>query len=73
MRFVWHVGRDEGEPFEDGTGDYENYHAAKRRSCSCGEGEWVMFESKVCDWDVIEHRAFGLDSELYGVPIKFYK
>jgi hypothetical protein len=50
---------------------YPSYHGARRRSCGCGAGRWIMFESKCGSLEKIEHRWDHLTN--YGYPSRFYK
>ena len=52
---------------------YSNYHAARRRTCSCGRGHWIMFESKCGQGVKIEHVIDQLNGNTYGTPVRFYK
>jgi hypothetical protein len=52
---------------------YSNYHAARRRQCSCGAEKWIMYESKCGHWERIEHVWNQLSGGLYGTPTRFYK
>ena len=52
---------------------YSNYHAAKKKECSCGGGKWIIFESKCGDWEHIEHVWDQLNDSVYGTPVRFYK
>ncbi len=49
------------------------YHGAKKKACSCGNGQWVMFESKCGNWGRIEHVWDQLNDSGYGSPGRFYK
>ncbi len=51
---------------------YTGYHGAKRRSCACGNGQWLMYESKCGEFDIIEHVHDQLDSGYSGRSI-YYK
>jgi len=51
---------------------YTGYHGAKRRSCACGNGQWLMYESKCGAFDIIEHVHDQLDSGYSGRSI-YYK
>ena len=52
---------------------YSGYHAATRKSCFCGKGKWIMYESK-CGSDArIEHVWNQINSRDYGTPTRFYK
>jgi hypothetical protein len=53
---------------------YSGYHAARRKSgCTCGAGRWVMYDSKLGDWERIEHVWNQLNSAEYGAPARFYR
>ena len=53
---------------------YENYHAAKKKSCSCGAGKWDMWESKAgTSSQVLEHRRDQLNGSTYGLPTLYFK
>jgi hypothetical protein len=53
---------------------FNGFHAAKRRNnCSCGAGKWFLFESKLGQEEVIEHKIVSDNSGPYGKPIRFYK
>jgi len=52
---------------------YSNYHAARKKSCGCGAGKWIMYESKLGQWERIEHVWDQLNDSRYGTPIRFYK
>jgi len=52
---------------------YSGFHAAKKKSCACGAGKWVMFESKCGDLDLIEHVRDQINGGLYGNAVRFYK
>lgn len=51
---------------------YSGIHAAKRRRCSCGEGHWLMFESKCGVKEIIEHLPSQLEQP-YGTIKRMYK
>lgn len=51
---------------------YDNFHAAKRKHCNCGESHWTMFESKCGEKEIIEHRPRQLES-VYGEIRRMYK
>lgn len=51
---------------------YDEYHAAKRLECACGEGRWMMFESKCGSLHRIEH-VYDQVSSAYGEPVRMYK
>ncbi|MDR0609054.1 MAG: hypothetical protein LBG58_03000 [Planctomycetaceae bacterium] len=48
-------------------------HAARRIKCGCGDGKWLMYESKVGTSIRLEHRVHHLDNGNYGVPFRYYK
>jgi hypothetical protein len=52
---------------------YSNYHAARKRSCGCGAGKWIMYESKLGQWEKTEHVWDQLNDPTYGTVIRFYK
>ena len=52
---------------------YEKYHAARRKNCACGNGKWLMFESKNGPSFRIEHVFDQLDGKSYGNRIRYYK
>ena len=54
---------------------YDGFHAAKKRECNCGAGQWIMYESKCGTGEAIEHRHDGLDGSTigYGVRERYYK
>jgi hypothetical protein len=52
---------------------YSGYHGARRKTCSCGAGKWIMYESKCGGLERIEHVWTQLNCSTYGAPIKFYK
>lgn len=53
---------------------YQNFHAAKKKSCSCGAGQWDMWESKAGrNSHVLEHRKNQLNGTQYGVPTLYFK
>lgn len=47
-------------------------HAARKTSCSCGSGRWIMYESKLGESERIEHVWNQLEAG-YGSPIRYYK
>ena len=49
------------------------FHAAARKSCSCGGGKWIMFESKGGGGIQLEHVWNQLDGGTYGSAGRFYK
>ena len=49
------------------------YHGAKKTSCSCGGGQWIMFESKCGPWERIEHVWDQVNGSTYSTPTRFYK
>ncbi len=52
---------------------FSGYHGAKKKGCACGDGKWVMFESKCGQWIRMEHVWNQLNGALYGTPTRFYK
>lgn len=48
-------------------------HAARRRSCACGGGQWIMFESKCGEGSRIEHRRDHLNGGVYGDHVRYYR
>jgi len=52
---------------------FSGYHGAKRKSCSCGAGQWIMYESKCGKWERIEHVYDQLNASSYGSPVRYYK
>ncbi len=52
---------------------YSAFHAAKKKSCGCGAGKWIMYESKCGGWERIEHDWDQLNGDVYGTPTRFYK
>jgi hypothetical protein len=71
--------------YNDPPGPPENpegiEHAARvvgsdvTEGCGCGAGKWIMFESKLGDFERLEHRRDQLNgpSFAYGWPFRFYK
>lgn len=51
---------------------YDWYHAATKMGCSCGNGKWIMYESKVGVGERIEHVHDQLDNT-YGGRVRYYK
>ncbi|MBP7867878.1 MAG: chitobiase/beta-hexosaminidase C-terminal domain-containing protein [Acidobacteria bacterium] len=51
----------------------EIVHAAKKTNISCGDPQWVMFESKLGPSIRIVHEKYQLNSEGYGEPFRYYK
>jgi hypothetical protein len=51
------------------------YHAARKNQfCLCGAGAWIMYESKIGEWETIEHVWDQLNESDYGEkPDRFYK
>ena len=47
-------------------------HAARRETCDCGGGQWIVFSSKCGEWDLIEHRRDQLDGGFYGDQVRYY-
>jgi len=52
---------------------YSGFHAAREKSCSCGAGKWIMFESKCGEWVRMEHVWDQLNGGIYGSPTRYYK
>jgi hypothetical protein len=52
---------------------YTGYHGARKSSCSCGDGKWIMYESKMGNYVKIEHVWNQVNGTTYGSPTKFYK
>jgi hypothetical protein len=52
---------------------YSGFHAARKRTCACGGGRWLMFESKCGEADRIEHVWEQLNGGAYGDPVRLYK
>ena len=66
------------EPTGTGPGDadamyYSKFHGAAKKSCSCGAGKWIMFESKCGEWVRMEHVDDQLNGFEYGTPERYYK
>jgi hypothetical protein len=51
---------------------YPSYHGARRTYCGCGEGRWLMYESKCGRMERIEH-VWNQVSAGYGAPGRYYK
>ena len=51
----------------------DGYHAARKKSCGCGAGKWIMYESKCGAIDRIEHVWDQLNGSSYGSPERFYE
>ena len=51
---------------------YTKFHAAKKKQCSCGDGKWSMWESKLGVREQIEHRKDQLNGNKYGTPERLY-
>ena len=66
-------GTDEEKAEQAEAMYYSGYHAARKRSCSCGAGKWIMYTSKCGEWERIEHVWNQLNSSTYGQPTRFYK
>jgi hypothetical protein len=49
------------------------YHAARKKSCSCGAGKWIMYESKCGATNRLEHVWNQLNGSVYGSPGRFYE
>jgi hypothetical protein len=52
---------------------YSGYHGARKKTGTCGAGEWVMYESKCGQSLRIEHVYNQLNGASYGSPIRYYK
>lgn len=52
---------------------YSGFHGAKKRSCTCGAGTWIVYSSKCGEGELIEHVWNQLNSPWYGSPVRFYK
>ena len=53
---------------------FSGYHAARRKhGCNCGAGRWIMYDSKMGQFERIEHVWDQLNAGEYGTPTKFYK
>ena len=66
------TGTDEEKAEQAEAMYYSGFHAARRRSCICGSGRWIMYGSKCGPFECIEHVWDQLGS-YYGTPIRFYK
>jgi hypothetical protein len=51
---------------------YHSYHGARRKNCSCGDGKWIMYESKCGPMERIEH-VWDQVNAGYGAPGEYYK
>ncbi len=49
---------------------YEGFHAAKRKKCPCGQGQWILWESKMGKGIRLEHLYNQITQ--YGDPVRFY-
>jgi hypothetical protein len=68
------------EPNANGPSDaqvmyYSGFHAARKKNCSCGKGQWIMYESKCGNAERIEHIYDQLDNSTlgYGSRTRYYK
>ncbi|MHB0913957.1 MAG: FlgD immunoglobulin-like domain containing protein, partial [Armatimonadota bacterium] len=53
---------------------YTGYHGARRSTCGCGAGKWIMYASKLGGTDKIEHIWDQVNNGSgYGTPTRFYK
>ncbi|MBN1359297.1 MAG: hypothetical protein JW993_01840 [Sedimentisphaerales bacterium] len=54
---------------------YDGYHGAKKKTCGCGLGQWIVYESKCGNAERIEHCYDQLDNSAagYGVRSRYYK
>jgi len=54
---------------------YSGFHAARKKNCSCGKGQWIMYESKCGNAERIEHIYDQLDNSTlgYGSRTRYYK
>jgi hypothetical protein len=69
-------GTDEEKAAQAEAMYYSGYHGARRKTCSCGSGKWIMYESKCGGWVRMEHVWNQLNNPAqgaYGTPIRFYK
>jgi hypothetical protein len=60
------------------TGDvvvmfYSGFHGARKKGCSCGQGKWIIYESKCGEWYKIEHVWDQLNGSSYGIPSRYYR
>ena len=66
-------GTDEEKAAQAEALYYSNFHAARKKSCGCGAGKWIMYDSKCGQGEKIEHVWNQLNGSLYGNPVRFYK
>jgi len=66
-------GEDEERAQQAEAMYYSGYHAARKRSCSCGAGKWIMYDSKCGQGEKIEHVWNQLNGSFFGNPVRFYK
>jgi len=67
-------GTDEEKADQAEAMYYSEYHAARKKSCGCGAGNWIIYESKCGSWVRMEHVWDQLNNPVqYGTPIRFYK
>ena len=52
---------------------YSGFHAARKKSCGCGAGKWIMYESKLGQYERIEHVWDQVSGTEYGTASMFYK
>jgi len=52
---------------------YTLFHAARRQTCNCGRGKWVMFSSKCGQAARIEHVYDQFDGGMYGDHDLYFK
>ncbi len=48
-------------------------HGAIKSNCTCGDGRWRMYGSKLGPSERIEHRLDQLDGGVYGDAFRYYK
>lgn len=75
---AFYLDRKGWTPSAQGAADaqaiyYSGFHAARKRICACGGGQWLMFESKCGEGERIEHVWDQLSGGPYGSPVRFYK
>ena len=66
-------GEDEERAQQAEAMYYSNFHAARKNYCGCGFGKWIMYKSKLGQWERIEHVWNQLNDSTYGDPERFYK
>jgi hypothetical protein len=64
-------------PYGTGPADatviyYAGFHVAFRKDCGCGDGRWLMFESKCGGLERIEH-VWDQVVKPYGEAVRFYR